>query len=96
MLRPARVLMRERKPWLRARRRLLGWKVRFTGMFSLVSWGSPGGSTQADPSGAPEWAQGKWTLKTATEQLYVVGVALGKLMALRRRPSNDTYETTLM
>jgi len=54
-------------------------------MFSLVSWGSPGGSTRAGPSGAPGWAQGKWTLKTATEQLYVVGVALGKLMTLRRQ-----------
>ena len=29
MLRPARVLMRSRKPWVLARRRLLGWKVRF-------------------------------------------------------------------
>lgn len=28
--RPARVRMRSRKPCLRARRRLLGWKVRFT------------------------------------------------------------------
>lgn len=27
--RPARVLMRVRKPWVLARRRLLGWKVRF-------------------------------------------------------------------
>jgi hypothetical protein len=29
MARPARVRMRVRKPWVRARRRLLGWKVRF-------------------------------------------------------------------
>lgn len=28
MARPARVLMRARKPWVRLRRRLLGWKVR--------------------------------------------------------------------
>jgi hypothetical protein len=28
--RPARVRMRSRKPWVRARRRLFGWKVRFT------------------------------------------------------------------
>lgn len=59
MLRPARVLMRERKPWLRARRRLLGWKVRFTGMFSLVSWGSPGGSTRAGPSGGARMGAGE-------------------------------------
>lgn len=76
--------MRERKPWLRARRRLLGWKVRFTGMFSLVSWGSPGDRREPVLRGARMGA-GKWTLKTATEQLYVVGVALGKLMTLRRQ-----------
>ena len=29
MARPARVLIRARKPCLRARRRLLGWNVRF-------------------------------------------------------------------
>ena len=28
MARPARVRMRSRKPWVLARRRLLGWKVR--------------------------------------------------------------------
>ena len=28
MARPARVRMRRRKPWVRLRRRLLGWKVR--------------------------------------------------------------------
>ena len=28
MARPERVFMRARKPWVRARRRLLGWKVR--------------------------------------------------------------------
>ena len=28
MARPARVRMRARKPWVRLRRRLLGWKVR--------------------------------------------------------------------
>jgi hypothetical protein len=30
MDRPARVRMRNRKPWVLARRRLFGWKVRFT------------------------------------------------------------------
>jgi hypothetical protein len=29
MERPARVRMRRRNPWVRARRRLLGWNVRF-------------------------------------------------------------------
>ena len=32
MARPARVRMRARKPWVRLRRRLLGWKVR------LLTW----------------------------------------------------------
>ncbi|EFT15002.1 hypothetical protein HMPREF9622_01969 [Cutibacterium modestum HL037PA3] len=47
-----------------------------------MSRGSPGESTRAGPSGAPGWAQGKWTLKTATRQLYVVGVLIGKLTTL--------------
>ena len=34
--RPARVLMRARNPCLRARRRLLGWKVRFTAISGQV------------------------------------------------------------
>ena len=55
------------------------------GMFSLVSWGSPGGSTRAGPSGAPGWAQGKWTLETATGKLYVVGALVGKLTVLCRQ-----------
>ena len=55
------------------------------GMFSLVSWGSPGGSTRAGPSGAPGWAQGKWTLETATGQLYVVGALVGKPTVLCRQ-----------
>lgn len=37
MARPARVLMRARKPWVRLRRRLLGWKVRLvTGITPFV------------------------------------------------------------
>lgn len=40
MERPARVLMRARKPWVRARRRLLGWYVRLlTGRLPTVSKG---------------------------------------------------------
>lgn len=42
MLRPERVRIRERKPWLRARRRLLGWKVRFTGYSPLCIEDHPG------------------------------------------------------
>ena len=52
--RPARVRMRARKPCLRARRRLLGWKVRFTVVKpSVVRGGSTrhGGSTVGDGSG---------------------------------------------
>lgn len=36
MLRPARVDMRRRKPWVFARRRLLGWKVRLLTMVSVT------------------------------------------------------------
>jgi len=35
MDRPARVRIRSRKPWVRARRRLFGWKVR---LLTLGSW----------------------------------------------------------
>lgn len=38
MERPARVLIRARKPWVLARRRVLGWKVRF--MVMLLGVGS--------------------------------------------------------
>ena len=36
MARPARVRMRRRKPWVLARRRLLGWKVRLLTMISVT------------------------------------------------------------
>ena len=38
MLRPARVRIRRRKPWVLARRRLFGWKVRLLTMFSHLQW----------------------------------------------------------
>ena len=44
MLRPARVDMRWRKPWFLARRRWLGWKVRFT-------WGSSCDRSAREPAG---------------------------------------------
>lgn len=34
MARPARVRMRSRKPWVLARRRLFGWKVRLLTRYS--------------------------------------------------------------
>lgn len=39
--RPARVRMRSRKPWVRARRRLFGWNVRFTPEGYLLPTGDP-------------------------------------------------------
>ena len=39
MARPARVRMRRRKPWVFARRRLFGWKVRFDTSSSVRSLG---------------------------------------------------------
>lgn len=38
MERPARVRMRARKPCLRLRRRLLGWKVRLLTVYSQNGW----------------------------------------------------------
>ena len=38
MLRPARVRIRRRKPWVLALRRLFGWKVRLLTMFSHLHW----------------------------------------------------------
>jgi hypothetical protein len=38
--RPARVRMRSRKPWVFARRRLFGWKVRLVTRYSKTRWGS--------------------------------------------------------
>ena len=42
MVRPARVRMRRRKPWVLARRRLFGWKVRLLTMFSHLRWWAEG------------------------------------------------------
>lgn len=38
MARPARVRMRSRNPWVRARRRLFGWKVRLPLLTAKFSW----------------------------------------------------------
>lgn len=40
MLRPARVRMRKRKPWVFARLRLFGWKVRFVMFLPMFVNGS--------------------------------------------------------
>jgi len=41
MARPARVRMRSRKPWVLARRRLFGWKVRLvTRVSNYIGWAS--------------------------------------------------------
>lgn len=61
MERPERVRIRERKPWLRARRRLLGWKVRFTGYSPLCFEDHP--EVTAEPAalcpGRPDGRGGK-------------------------------------
>ena len=41
-------------------------------------------TSRSHVSGAPGWAQGKWTLKTATGQLYVVDPVIGKLTISQR------------
>jgi hypothetical protein len=49
MDRPARVRMRNRKPWVLARRRLFGWKVRFTSGLQRVDRGSHQSGTDDRP-----------------------------------------------
>jgi hypothetical protein len=46
--RPARVLMRARNPCLRARRRVLGWKVRFKAAPKIHGWATNGGGVTVD------------------------------------------------
>lgn len=46
--RPARVRIRARKPCLRARRLVLGWKVRFTAAPKVQVASNSGGTTEAD------------------------------------------------
>src|SRR6476620_8174792 len=48
MLRPARVRIRRRNPWVLARRRLFGWKVRLLTMF-LSSGGGPKARVVEEP-----------------------------------------------
>jgi hypothetical protein len=50
--RPARVRMRTRKPCLRARRLVLGWKVRFTAAPEIQVASNGGGTTDDDLVGA--------------------------------------------
>lgn len=50
--RPARVRMRARKPCLRARRLVLGWKVRFTAAPEIEVASNGGGTTDDDPAAA--------------------------------------------
>lgn len=62
--RPARVCMRARNPCLRARRRLLGWNVRFTtgpsGRRARVD-GHAGAVTGSPPDRGGQAVQGSWT-----------------------------------
>lgn len=64
MERPARVRIRRRNPWVRLRRRLLGWKVRLlTGSLPNVEIGQNAGlQIQADPQmGHLGTGNGLWT-----------------------------------
>ena len=82
MERPARVRIRSRKPWVFARRRVLGWNVRF--MVWLLGTFDRG--KQAVP------AQYRWPCEhdrhrgTATAEAYVTGAHTVKPAASTRRP----------
>ena len=69
MARPARVRMRARKPWLRLRRRLLGWNVR------LLIWDY---SLSFEVDTARGAGQGEVVTKMATAQRYVGNTLLAK------------------
>jgi hypothetical protein len=82
MARPARVRMRSRKPWVLARRRLFGWKVRFTsGLLKIVEASAYIDTCSVDSSGdrlTPHWP-GKHTLSTLKTALA------GPINGTRRR-----------
>ena len=64
MLRPARVRIRRRKPWVRLRRRLLGWNVRLlTGKLPNLRSGQQfryGAHTARIAGGAGRWQRPLW------------------------------------
>lgn len=67
-LRPPGVAIRVRKPWRRARTRLLGWKVRFIGQlfsFESVGWGD---TTRAPKSEAGRYARKPFQSSIAAQQ----------------------------
>lgn len=85
MARPARVLMRARKPWFLARRRLLGWKVRLlTTVFFRSSLHATRGDTDShgspSASGSGGWGSGR---PTAAEGLRV-SAAIGSPRSKKR------------
>jgi len=61
MARPARVRIRRRKPWVLARRRLLGWKVRLLTMISVT------GQARADLMSAGGGRCGRGRLSRPTQ-----------------------------
>lgn len=67
MARPARVDMRSRKPWTRARRRLFGWKVRLLTMLSVRRSIRAGGARMPAPE---EWTHGDTGAHRATRACW--------------------------
>jgi hypothetical protein len=67
--RPARVRMRTRKPWVLARLRLLGWKVRFTSRLQVRGSRLPGDLTarehRPDQQGRPGYVSSNRPVKRA-------------------------------
>jgi hypothetical protein len=73
MARPARVRMRRRKPWVLARRRLFGWKVRLLTSV-LRNWSGPGGLMSA--GGRPDQPQSEARARLRTS-----------ITGMRKRPT---------
>ena len=79
--RPARVRMRRRKPWVLARRRLLGWNVR------LLTRGLP--DWWAVVHGTAEWCQGRWRVAHGDRAAIPLGAGTPQRPSATR-PGNGT------
>lgn len=75
MERPARVAMRERKPWVFARRRVLGWKVRLLIAVSDDRW----------TSGVR--CSGRWLRSPSEAHVRCILGMRCTIMGMRRRPT---------
>jgi hypothetical protein len=103
--RPARVRIRSRKPWVRARRRLFGWKVRLLTFTLRLPVGAPNATIDMpdNPSRGetPGWgdrsASGCRRRRRDHHRIFPTIarlVAIGAHAALAARTSSPRYETS--